>query len=153
MNLMPNIICLSFNGFLCQSKLFSQLEIESAFLEFLVFIRVEAEQLCRAMASGHLGFLQWHEQSETQDFLAKIPLVQACFKNCFVKMLEFGQCKCGRQQLESNWLITDLALQPCERRRHDVGMVECQLGQLGNGKPLGIGRVSRRLCLVVGKLD
>src|SRR5436190_12491372 len=115
MNLMPNMTCLSSIGFLCQSKWFSQFKIESAFLELLVLIRVEAEQLRRAMTSGHLGFLEWNEQTEAQNFLAEISLVQVGFEHRLVEMLELRQGKLRRQQLEADRLVTHLAFQPGQR--------------------------------------
>src|SRR5258706_14464298 len=110
MNLMPNITCLSFNGFSVSQNV-SQLKIESALLELLVFIRIKAEQLCRAMPAGHLGFVERHQQSEAQHFFAEVPLVQSGAQDRLVKMLQVGQRELRRQQLEADGLITHLALQ------------------------------------------
>src|SRR5688572_12072936 len=120
MNLMPNITCLSLIGFLCQSKWLSQFKVESTFLELLVFVRVEAEQLRRAMPSGHLRFLERNEQPKAQDFLAEVALVQFSAKHRLVEMLELRQREFRRQQLEADGLVAHLPFQSPEGSGENV---------------------------------
>src|SRR6478735_1953188 len=124
MNLMPNIMCLSSIGFLCQSKWLSQFKVESAFLKLLVFIRVEAEQLRRAVPSGHLGFLKRDEQLKAQDLLAEVALVQFSTEHRRVEMLELRQGKLGWQQLKADGLVTHLAFQPGQRGIQNLDVIE-----------------------------
>src|SRR6266576_3388134 len=105
-------------------KIASDFKIESALFEFLVFVRVEAEQLRRAMTSSHLGLLQWNEQAEAEDFLAEIPLVQLGRQHCLVEMLELRECELRRQQLEPDGLVTHLAFEPGQRGRENIGVIE-----------------------------
>src|ERR1051325_2647298 len=127
MNLMPNITCLSSIGFLRQSKWLLQFKVESAFLELLVFVRVEAEQLRRTMSPCHLGFFERHEQIKAQDLLAEVALVQLRAEHRFIKMLELRKRKLGWQQLESDGLVAHLAFQPVQRRGKNLGVIERQL--------------------------
>ena len=83
-------MCLSFNGF-SVSQNGSQLKIESALLELLVFIRIKAEQLGRSMPAADLGFVESHQQPKAQHLFAKVPLVQFSTQNRLVKVLEVGQ--------------------------------------------------------------
>src|SRR5947209_19900309 len=109
MNLMPNIMYLSF-WFSLSVKIDLKLEIESAFLEFFVFVRVEPEQLRRTMPTGHLGFLEPQEQPKAEDFLAEIALVQFGFENRLIKILKLGQGEFGWQQLKPDGLVPNLPL-------------------------------------------
>src|ERR1035438_5935762 len=87
----------------------SHFKIESAFLELLVFVRVEAEQLRWPMTTGHLGLLQRHQQAKAQDLFAEVPLVQFISEHRFVEMLELRKRELGRQQLEPDRLVSPLA--------------------------------------------
>src|SRR5881396_2259288 len=140
-----------------QSKLSSvsstKLEKESSPFQLLVFVRTKAEQLRRAMAAGHPGFLERDKQAEFQDFLAEVALVQLRFQHGLVKMLELRESELRRQQLEADRLITDFAFQPGQCGREDVSVVERQLGRIRNRKPTGVGSVGGGLGAEVRQFD
>jgi hypothetical protein len=58
------------------------------------------------MPSHHLSFIQRDEQSEAQDLLSEVPLVQFGFENCLIEMLELRTVELRRQQLKPDRLIS-----------------------------------------------
>src|SRR5437016_1747250 len=113
----------------------SEFKIETALLQVLVFVRVEAEQLRWAMASSHLCFLERNEQAEAQDFFAEIPLVQLSLQHRLVEVLELRERELRWQQLEPDGLVTHLAFESGARSRQNVGVVESELGHFRDRKP------------------
>src|ERR1017187_10713198 len=93
------------------------------------------------MPASHLGFLERNQQAETQNFFAEVALVQFGFENRLIKLLELRKRELGRQQLEPDGLIANLAFEPCLRGRENVGVIEREFGNFGNRKPLCVGGV------------
>src|SRR6185437_5832218 len=127
--------------------------MESALLKLFVFVRIEAEQLCRAMSPDHLCFFERNQQAEAQDLFAEIPLIQTSSKNGFVKMLKLGKRELWRQQLETDRLVTHLAFEPLKGGSQDVRVVEREFRNFGNWKPFGVRRIRGRSGVVIRELN
>src|SRR3569833_536876 len=127
--------------------------MESALLKYLVFVSIEAEQLCRAMATDHLRFFERNEQSKAHRFLAEIPLIQTGAENRFVKMLKPRERELRWQQLETDRLVTNFAFEPLKGGSQDLRVVEREFRNFGNRKPFGIGGIRSRPGVVIRELN
>jgi hypothetical protein len=120
---------------------FSYLEKESLFLESLVFHGIEAEELGRAVGAFAVLFFEGDEEVVAEDFFAEVAFVDLGAEDAFVEALELGEGELGREELEADGLVGELAAQAGEGGGEDPGVVEGERWDVCDGEPAGFGGV------------
>src|SRR5436190_6918485 len=112
-----------------------EFEIESGLLEPAIRGFVESIQPRGAMGDVLLDLIRVRQQAHAQDFFAEVSFVEQLLENRFVQALQIRQRKFLRQQLEADWLVANLPLQPPQRDVENLFVVERERGQIRNRKP------------------
>lgn len=100
--------------FFCQLGLGSDFEEEALFLEALVFDGIEAVELGGAMWAFLVLFFEGDEKVVAEGFFAEVAFVEVGAEDGFVEALELGEGEFGREELEADGLVGELAAQSRE---------------------------------------
>ena len=119
----------------------SYLEKESLFLQALVLHGIEAEELGGAVGAFAVLLFEGDEEVVAEDFFAEIALVDVGAEDAFVEALELGEGELGREELEADGLVGELATEAGEGGGEDLGVVEGERGDVANGEPAGLGGI------------
>src|SRR5579884_1793120 len=91
--------------------------------------RVEAVELGGAVLAAHAGVRRRLHDAGEQQLLAEVALVEPAVEDRLVDVLQLAEGELGRQELEADGGVFQLAAQPLQRVGEDVRVVESQLGE------------------------
>src|SRR5262245_43164664 len=97
-----------------------QLEVESLSRQLLIALLVEAVEAGGAVGDALLDLVELFEEAHGEDLLAEVALVELLLEDDLVHALELRQRELGRQELEADGLVGELAAEAGERGAEDI---------------------------------
>src|SRR5689334_19836819 len=106
----------------------SDRELEALLEQPLVLAAIEAVEPRGAMSYTLLYVVGLDQEVHRQDLLPEVALVELGAEDDLVEPLQLGEREPRREHLEADRRVADLAAQPLVGARHDLVVIEGELG-------------------------